>query len=635
MADSPISHLPETTTTTDLSLVEVSSESGGNFSSNKMTVKNFKETYTDVGLAQEDMSNVSKSDIAARGIADEDLSNLTTTADASEIKKGVVELANEGETISGTSDTLATTPKGVAAAIASGSDKESTPEGYIRNFLTSNSSGDPDHDIDFGTGKAKSADNSTLIISTVGLTKQLDAMWAAGDNVGGLGSVADISQSSYSTNSYAVTTQTTAPKGCFIGDSGNKMYVCESAGGQIRVYQYVLATPYDPSTATFSKSYEPVTSGGNDIKFSPDGTYMIILGGSTIYTMPLGTAWEVDTVSTIKSHSTFSEESSAEGIAHSPDGSIFYIVGGNNTVYQYDLSTPFDAGTASYVNKSTNVATEETVCTGLDISAGGVNLYVIGTANNTIFEYDLSTAFDVSTATYNSISKSVSAQDTSVQGLHVDNERYYTAGDTNNSVFQYDVTTVENDKTYHPFVISDATGLITEYGFDRDINAANLMARQEVVDAGFTQYRRVLSIITDASGNIREFFLNKVSGGGVRMVYKNPIIGDYDVNNPGTGTKNTPGLSVPLGDITVNGFGRMYTNGATGTYYAVDFSQVGVSKPSPSQTTSQLVANGYARHAGSGYNIDTSSQNVSFRVNSSSTSLTVSWDTMGYTDARL
>ena len=45
----------------------------------------------------------------------------------------------------------------------------------------------------------------------------------------------------------------------------------------------------------------------------------------------------------------------------------------------------------------------------------GTKMFVVGFTNDTVFQYTLSTAWDVSTATYDSISKSVSAQDNSAR----------------------------------------------------------------------------------------------------------------------------------------------------------------------------------------------------------------------------
>jgi len=57
-------------------------------------------------------------------------------------------------------------------------------QGYINGFITSNGT-DADHDIDFAAGIARSSDNTTNMETVSVITKQIDANWAEGDNVGG------------------------------------------------------------------------------------------------------------------------------------------------------------------------------------------------------------------------------------------------------------------------------------------------------------------------------------------------------------------------------------------------------------------------------------------------------------------
>jgi sugar lactone lactonase YvrE len=64
---------------------------------------------------------------------------------------------------------------------------------------------------------------------------------------------------------------------------------------------------------------------------------------------------------------------------------------------------------------------------------------MVGTVNDTIFQYSLSTAFDLSTASYDSVSFNASSQDTVPQGLTFNNDgtKMYMVGSTNDRVYQY------------------------------------------------------------------------------------------------------------------------------------------------------------------------------------------------------
>jgi hypothetical protein len=59
--------------------------------------------------------------------------------------------------------------------------------------------------------------------------------------------------------------------------------------------------------------------------------------------------------------------------------------------------------------------------------------------------------------------------------------------------------------TYHLFALSNTDGSSSDYGFDTDVDAINLLADTAVVAEGLTKKKLIGSIITDASSNIVEF----------------------------------------------------------------------------------------------------------------------------------
>ncbi len=60
------------------------------------------------------------------------------------------------------------------------------PTNAIGGLITSNDSGDTDHDIAIAPGIARSADDTANLRLASILTKQIDAVWAVGDDAGGL-----------------------------------------------------------------------------------------------------------------------------------------------------------------------------------------------------------------------------------------------------------------------------------------------------------------------------------------------------------------------------------------------------------------------------------------------------------------
>lgn len=59
------------------------------------------------------------------------------------------------------------------------------PRSFLAGMITSNSTGDVDFDLDISEGECRdSSDNSDITLSST-LTKQIDALWASGDDAGG------------------------------------------------------------------------------------------------------------------------------------------------------------------------------------------------------------------------------------------------------------------------------------------------------------------------------------------------------------------------------------------------------------------------------------------------------------------
>ncbi|KKN57907.1 hypothetical protein LCGC14_0557380 [marine sediment metagenome] len=179
------------------------------------------------------------------------------------------------------------------------------------------------------------------------------------------------------------------------------IYLREGTAAMTRLLLAFLS-PWDVSTATYdSKSFNVATEELDPgvIFFKSDGTKMYVLGNTNdmVFQYSLSTAWEVSTATyDSKSFSVATEEPDPQGIFFKPDGTKLYVIGvANDTVYQYTLSTPWDVSTATYDSKSFNVATEENNPEGLFFKPDGMKLYVVGFINKTVHQYSLSTAWEV------------------------------------------------------------------------------------------------------------------------------------------------------------------------------------------------------------------------------------------------
>jgi len=258
----------------------------------------------------------------------------------------------------------------------------------------------------------------------------------------------EVDTAEYAEKSYHETQEAT-PHGIAFNSDGTKMYIMGEQN--YTVYQYTLSTGWDVSTATYASKYKDV--GDEDtypygIAFSSDGTKMYIVGyaNNTVYQYTLSTGWDVSTATYASKYKDVGDEDAYPyGIAFNSDGTKMYIVGyWNYIVYQYTLSTVWDISTATYAEKYKDVGKEDDSPLNIAFSSDGIKMYIVGEQYDTIFQYTLSTAWDVSTATYASKYKYVGDEDTFPYGVafNSDGTKMYIVGDASDTVYQYTLPAV-------------------------------------------------------------------------------------------------------------------------------------------------------------------------------------------------
>jgi sugar lactone lactonase YvrE len=257
----------------------------------------------------------------------------------------------------------------------------------------------------------------------------------------------------YSGNSFSVAGQESNPSGLFIGANGTKMYVNGTTGDDVN--EYTLGTAWNITTATFVTIFSTAAqdSTPNDIFFKPDGLSMYIMGqtNDTVFQYTLSSAWDISTASyASKSFSVTTQEATPSGLWFKPDGTTMYVVGTTNrTVYQYTLSTPWDVSTSSYANIFFSVTAQDSASQQVNLSADGTKMWVLGSTGDDIWEYTLGTAWNVSTATpVNNFY--VGFQENAPLGLFIDSSadnRVFVTGNASDIVYQYNTVTNSLDLT--------------------------------------------------------------------------------------------------------------------------------------------------------------------------------------------
>lgn len=255
----------------------------------------------------------------------------------------------------------------------------------------------------------------------------------------------DIANASYDNKSFSTSSQDNSSlTGLAFKSDGTKMYALTQ--NNFSVYQYSLSTAWDVSTASYDSVSFAVHTGYTglaDLRFKPDGTKFYVLDASAdaVRQYSLSTAWDLSTASF--DNVTFSvqtQDSSPRVLDFKPDGTkMFYGGATSETVYEYDLSTAWDISTASYSNKSFSTATQDSQLYGMTFNSSGTKMFTGGGSNDSIFQYSLSTAWDISTASYDSVSFSITSQSSYGNALNFkpDGTKLYLSSKFSNAVHQY------------------------------------------------------------------------------------------------------------------------------------------------------------------------------------------------------
>jgi DNA-binding beta-propeller fold protein YncE len=118
-----------------------------------------------------------------------------------------------------------------------------------------------------------------------------------------------------------------------------------------------------------------------------------------------------------------------------------YVIGQtNDSVYEYKLSVAWDISTARLALPQFSVAAQETTPTGVFFKPDGTKMYVIGQTGDNVYEYNLSVAWDVTTASFVQLFSVASVEITPTDVFFKpDGKKMYIIGDTSDAIWAYDL----------------------------------------------------------------------------------------------------------------------------------------------------------------------------------------------------
>ena len=177
----------------------------------------------------------------------------------------------------------------------------------------------------------------------------------------------------------------------------------------------LTSAAYNLTVAAYESKLSIASQEANlrGLEFSTDGTFLYVIGsaGKDVNQYTLTTAFDVTTATFTRAFSINAQEDDPTGVDFKPDGTEMYVIGkSGDDVNQYTLSTAWNVSTATYT-RAFSVSAQEINLTGIDFKTDGTEMYLIGSQGLDVNQYTLTTAWDISSASFTRLF-SVSAKDT-------------------------------------------------------------------------------------------------------------------------------------------------------------------------------------------------------------------------------
>jgi len=188
------------------------------------------------------------------------------------------------------------------------------------------------------------------------------------------------------------------------GDAPIGGTVTSAAAGNVATL--TLSTGHDLSTvsAGTATAIPNVALRSYGLCAKPDGT-SIVIGDCdatpiTLRQYSLSTAWDATTISADGSLDISSQYNSLNpmDVTFGDDGSKLYVCDASSNLHEYDLSTAYDITTATFNQTNSTTFSAKGRLEGVDISPDGTKMAVQSSTELELLYVELSTAFDISTA---------------------------------------------------------------------------------------------------------------------------------------------------------------------------------------------------------------------------------------------
>ncbi len=231
----------------------------------------------------------------------------------------------------------------------------------------------------------------------------------------------------------------------FIGDGTSVVDVIFEQNGAIRALaSKTLTLGQSDSLISFAANISSNANIAGNVSATGNitgGNLIINNADASIGSVSTTAGWYYET-----SFSVAAQDSEPRGVFFKPDGTRMYVVGNSgDDIIQYDLGTAWNVSTATYSNAFV-VSSQGTSPYDVHFKSDGTVMYVMDGSNDDIDQYTLSSAWDIGSASFASIQFSVTGQETSPTGFwfRPDGTQLFVTGTSGDDVNEYSLGTAWN-----------------------------------------------------------------------------------------------------------------------------------------------------------------------------------------------
>ena len=224
--------------------------------------------------------------------------------------------------------------------------------------------------------------------------------------------------------------------GIYFTPDGTKYYQITASGELI--YYFTLSTPWDISTETYVGSGDFSDGGNPDLRglhFNNDGT-KVYTTSSTSFEWTLTTPYDTTGAKTL-TYTWSHGKGTTWGMRFNVDGTKVFLLEDTTTLNQYSLSVAWDLSTVgSTPDETFDYSTQIASTRECAFDSRGLNLYILDTLD-TVYQYKLAKAWDLSVVDYTGYSETVGATNARGLFLQTDSSNLFSFDASNNDVYTY------------------------------------------------------------------------------------------------------------------------------------------------------------------------------------------------------